>query len=323
MFSKKPCSAARIRWSQFMSKRANSAFWQGFWRLADPKISLASFASIFLGACAAAADGTIHFGWLAVTTLGIFAIEVAKNASGEIFDWNSGNDQAVQAEDRSPFSGGKRVLVDSLLTKNQTVGIALVCYALGSLAGLSIVFLREASILWLGVIGVALAFFYHAPPFKLAYRGLGELAVAITYGPLIASGTYLVQRGSISSEIIVVSTLLGILIGVFLLINEFPDYRADQVADKKTIVVRLGRKTASRVFAALVAIPFIALLVLPFLHFPFSLWLGFVAVAQANSTVKRLLRNPESTAQIIPAQAGALLTFLLFAFGCGAGFLLH
>lgn len=297
-------------------------FWQGFWRLADPKISLASFASMFLGACAAAANGSLHFGWLAVTVLGIFAIEIAKNASGEIFDWNSGNDQAVKEEDRSPFSGGKRVLIDNLLTKDQTAGIALVCYLLGSLAGLSITMWREPRALWLGIAGVALAYFYHAPPFKLSYRGLGEVAVAATYGPIIGAGTYLVQRGAISAEIILVSSLLGILIGAFLLVNEFPDYHADQSADKKTIVVRLGRKTASRVFAGIVAIPFVALLVLPFLNYPFTLWLGFIAAAPAFSAVKRLLRNPETTTQIISAQAGALLTFLLFALGAGVGFLL-
>lgn len=298
-----------------------STIWQGFWRLADPKISLASFASMFLGACAAAATTPLHFGWLAVTVLGIFAIEVAKNASGEIFDWNSGNDQAVREQDRSPFSGGKRVLIDNLLTKKQTVGIALACYLLGSLAGLSIVMWREPRVLWLGVVGVALAFFYHAPPFKLSYRGLGELAVAATYGPIICAGTYLVQRGTISTEVIFVSSLLGILIGAFLLINEFPDYDADQSADKRTIVVRLGRKTASRVFAGIVAIPFVVLLILPFLNFPFTLWLGFVAAVPAYSAVKRLLANPENTGQVIPAQAGTLLTFLLFALGTGAGFL--
>lgn len=299
-----------------------STFWQGFWRLADPKISLASFASIFLGTCAAAADGALHFGWLAVTLLGIFAIEVAKNASGEIFDWNSGNDQAVQEEDRSPFSGGKRVLMDNLLTINQTAGIALVCYLLGSLAGLSIVFWREPNVLWLGVLGVALAFFYHAPPFKLSYRGLGELAVAASYGPLICAGTYLVQRGSVPPEVIFVSTLLGILIGAFLLINEFPDYRADRSAHKRTIVVRLGRRTASRVFAGVVALPFAALTVAPLLNLPLTLWLGFVAAVPAFSATQRLLKHPETTSQIIPAQASTLLTFLLYAIGAGIGFLL-
>lgn len=299
-----------------------SLFWQGFWRLADPKISLASFASMFLGACAAAASGALHFGWLAVTVLGIFAIEVAKNASGEIFDWNSGNDQAVQEEDRSPFSGGKRVLVDNLLTKSQTVGITFTCYLIGSLAGLSIVLWREPSVLWLGIHGVGLAFFYHSPPLKLSYRGLGELAVAISYGPLICVGTYLVQRSSVSTEIIIVSTLLGILIGAFLLINEFPDYGADRTANKRTLVVRLGRQRASQVYAGVVALPFAALFVLPLFEMPLTLWLGLIAAVPAFSAIKRLRANPETTSQIIPAQAGTLLTFLLFAVGTGIGFLL-
>ncbi|MCC6499436.1 MAG: prenyltransferase [Anaerolineales bacterium] len=299
-----------------------SKFLQGFWRLADPKISLASFASMFLGACAAAADGALHFGWLAVTVVGIFAIEVAKNASGEIFDWNSGNDQAVQEQDRSPFSGGKRVLVDNLLTKNQTAAIALACYLLGGIAGLSIVLWREPSILWVGAVGMALAFFYHAPPFQLSYRGLGEVAVAACYGPLIAVGAYLVQRGALSNELLAVSTLLGLLIGLFLLINEFPDFHADSSANKRTLVVRLGRRAASRLYLGTLVLTFAGLAVLPLFQFPLPLWLGLIAVIPAYSAARRLIQNPETTSAIVPAQAQTLLTFLLFALGAGIGFLL-
>lgn len=291
--------------------------------MADPKISLASFASIFLGACAAASDGTLHFGWLAATLIGIFAIEIAKNASGEIFDWNSGNDQAVMPEDRSPFSGGKRVLVDKLLTKRQTAGIALAGYAIGSITGLIILLKREPSVLWLGIIGMALAFFYHAPPLKLSYRGMGELAVAASYGPLIGAGTYLVQRGTVSSAIISVAALLGVFIAAFLIINEFPDFHADQTAGKRTLVVLLGRKPASRLFVAIIAVAFLLIALLPpLLQFPPAPWLGLIAVVPAFSASKRLLANPETTAQIIPAQANALLTFILFALGSGVGFLL-
>ena len=186
-------AVATADWVKCLNLRA------GIWRLADPKISLASMASIFLGACAAAAAGPLHLGWLAATVLGIFAIEVAKNASGEIFDFDSGADLAVQANERTPFSGGKRVLVDGLLTRAQTKTIAALCYLLGSAAGLAIVIWREPAVLYVGVIGLLCAFFYQAPPVKLSYRDLGEITVAICYGPLISLGTYLVQRGEISS----------------------------------------------------------------------------------------------------------------------------
>jgi 1,4-dihydroxy-2-naphthoate octaprenyltransferase len=134
---------------------------KGFWMLADPRISLASISSVFLGACLAAREQPIHFGWLLVTLIGVFAVEVAKNASGELVDFDSGTDLAVAPEDRSPFSGGKRVLVDGVLTRVQTRAIAGISYAAAITAGIGIVAFREPSVLFLGLFGVACAFFYH------------------------------------------------------------------------------------------------------------------------------------------------------------------
>ena len=300
----------------------------GFWRLADPKISLASFAGMFLGACAAARDGQLAPGWLAFTVLGIFAIEVAKNASGEIYDFDSGTDLAVPPRDRSPFSGGKRVLVDGLLTRGQTSTIAGASYVLGILAGLVLVFLREPRVLPFGVVGVGFAFFYHAPPVKLSYRGLGEAAVALSYGPLIACGTYLVQRGRVSSGIFLASLPLGLLIAAFLWINEFPDWAADLRAGKRTLVVRLGRPRAAMVFAGLVGAAFASQALLPFVSdalssgTPRGVWLGLLGLAPAVAAARRLLEAPEETAKIIPAQGQILLAFLLLAAGSGVGFLI-
>jgi len=209
-------------------------FWSGFWRHADPKITLASVASLLLGTAAAASQGPLAWGWLFVAVAGTFCIEVAKNASGEIFDFDSGTDQAVAAEDRSPFSGGKRVLVDRLLTRGETAGIAASAYALGVALGIVIAGLREPRILWLGLAGVSLAYFYHAPPLRLSYRGLGEIAVGVVYGPLIACGAFLVQRGRLDAALLA-SLPLGLLIAAFLWVNEFPDFAADRGAGKRTM----------------------------------------------------------------------------------------
>ncbi len=298
------------------------SFGAGFWRLADPKISLASFASLFLGAAAAAAGGPLHWGWLAVTVAGIFALEVAKNASGEVFDYDSGTDLAIRPEDRSPFSGGKRVLVDGLLSRGETWAIAVAGYALSVAAGLGIVAFREPRVLWIGLAGVACAYFYHAPPLRLAYRGLGELAVALCYGPLIAAGAYLVQRGELPVGIMVLGIPLGLLIGAFLIINEFPDYLADRGSGKRTLVVRLGRVGGSRLFALVVGSALLWTLLLPIAGMPLPLLLGLLAAAPAVAAVRTLLRSPEVTAAIVPAQGQALLAFLLYAVGAGIGLLL-
>jgi 1,4-dihydroxy-2-naphthoate octaprenyltransferase len=295
---------------------------EGVWRLADPKITLASVASMTLGAAAAMRDGPLAWPWLALTVLGVFFVEVAKNASGEVVDFDSGADLAVAAEDRSPFSGGKRVLVDGLLTRPQTIIAAAVAYLLAAAVGLAIVLARDSAVLWLGLAGMGCAYFYHSPPLKLSYRGWGEAAVAVCYGPLIACGTYLVQRGAVRPPVVLASIPLGVLVAAFLWINEFPDCRADGEAGKRTLVVRLGRRRASRAFALIVGAAFTALAVLPVAGLPCAVWLGFAGLPPALAAVRRVLRHSERTPALVPAQAWTLLSFLLFAVGAGLGLLL-
>ncbi len=118
------------------------------------------------------------------------------------------------------------------------------------------------------------------PPLSLSYRGLGELAVALCYGPLIAAGTYLVQRGTVSPEIVLAGVPLGLLVAGFLWLNEIPDARADEAAGKRTLVVRLG---------------------------------GGWAAAGA------LRARGGPAARLVPAQVGALAAFVLYAAGAAAG----
>lgn len=297
-------------------------FGLGFWRLADPKISMASMASIFLGACAAAADGPVAWDWLALTVAGIFCIEVAKNASGEIFDFDSGADPGVAPEHVTPFSGGKRVLVDGLLSRAQTAGIAGVAYLLGIAIGLIIVVYREPSVLWLGMVGVGAAYFYNGAPLRLAYRGLGELTVAFCYGPLICSGTYLVQHGVVTPQVIALSWPLGFLIGAFLWINEFPDVHADRKANKRNWVVRLRPRRASRVFVVILVTAGIMLVELPLLGITKNIWLAGIAIPPAILAARRLWVDYDHAQRLIPAQAQTLLAFVLYAAGGGIGLLI-
>jgi 1,4-dihydroxy-2-naphthoate polyprenyltransferase len=295
---------------------------QGVYRLADPRITLASAASMLLGAAAAAGDGPLSWAWLAATVAGIFCMETAKNASGEIVDFDSGADLAVAPEDRSPFSGGKRVLVDGLLSRGQVAAVAAAGYALAAAAGIAIAIAREPRVLPLGIAGAALAFFYHAPPLRLSYRGLGELAVAACYGPLIACGTYLVQRGSVSREVLLASLPLGAMVAAFLWINEFPDARADRSAGKLTLVVRLGRRRAARAFLGLVTAGYAGVALLPVAGLPPLVLLGLLGAPPAFRAALRLAIAQDDTAAIVPAQGWTLASFLLLAAGEAAGLLL-
>ncbi len=302
---------------------ATRNLWLAVWRVADPKITLASAASLLIAAAAAWHDGGLSGVWLLLTVFGIFCIEAAKNASGDVVDFASGADTALTESERSPFSGGKRILVDGLVSRAQAMAIAAVFYAAGSAAGLAIVIWREPRVIVWGVVGVALAFFYHAPPLKLSYRGLGELAVAVTYGPLISTGAYLVQLHSVAPHVVAVSVPLALLIGAFLWINEFPDARADALAGKRTWVVRLGRPRAARVHALVVAIAYLLLVLTPLAGAPSWVLMGLAGAPLSLKAARRLLAEPEHTARIIKAQAWTLFAFVAYAVGVSAGYVVH
>lgn len=301
---------------------AHGNLWVGFWRLADPKISITSLACMIVGGSAAAADGPLDWPWLAILGLSLFCMEVAKNAWGDIFDYDSGTDLAVAPEDRTNFSGGKRVLVDALLTRGQTWAIAIGFGAVGIALGAAIVFLREPAAFWIGCVGLALGWSYHGPPLKLAYRGLGELDVVLCYGPLLVVATYVIQTGSWSWNALWLSLPLGIFIAAFLWVNEFPDFLADRSAGKNNLVARLGRKAASRLLPAIYGAGFALLAVLVPLGQPETVWLGFIALPTAAYACARVWAEPETFYRKHPVQPAALLTFVLYALGVGAGLLL-
>ena len=256
--------------------------------------------------------------------LGVFFVEVAKNASGEVVDFDSGTDMAITDEERSPFSGGKRVLVDGLLDRQQAWLIAAVCFLAAIFIGLTIVIFRDSRVLVFGLVGMALAWYYHGGSVRLAYRGLGELAVALAYGPVIVLGAYFVQTGMLNAILVHLSMILGILVAAFLWINQFPDYRADRESGKRNLVVRLCPSRATYAYIILVVSAYLWLgLLLLCDKAATGLWLALAGALPALFSAWRLLVYDGRIALLVPAQAAALASFLLLSLGAGLGYLLY
>jgi 1,4-dihydroxy-2-naphthoate octaprenyltransferase len=299
-----------------------SDFSAGLWRLADPKISITSAASMAIGAAMAADAPDFSWGWLGLLALAMFCMEVAKNAWGDIYDYDSGTDLAVAAEDRTDFSGGKRVLVDGLLTRGQTWAIAAGFSAAGLALGALMVFLREPSLFALGCAALLLGWSYHGPPLQLAYRGLGELDVVLIYGPAIALAAHLLMGGQQPGAVVWASLPLGVFIAAFLWLNEFPDHDADLGAGKRNLVVRLGKHRASRLLPLLylggmlaLAIPVVAGVL------PTATGLAAIALLPAGLAARWCWQDPRRFHRYRPAQPMALLAFVLLSAGISTGLL--
>ncbi len=189
--------------------------------------------------------------WLLLGLFALCLIEIGKHGVNEFVDYLTGVDSAVEEKNKTPFSGGRKTIIDGILNMKEVVIISVLTLGAAVLIGLAIAYFKSFLILPVGFVGVCIAVMYTLPPFMLSYRGLGELAVFLCYGPLIFNGPYVLITGSFSLLPVLVSIPIGIIIANILVINEFPDYEADLLGGKMNAVARLGKEKGTVLFGIL------------------------------------------------------------------------
>jgi 1,4-dihydroxy-2-naphthoate octaprenyltransferase len=246
-------------------------------------------ASLWIGFCAAMADGPVAWGWLLLAALGVLLFEAGKNLSA------------------APGRATR----------------AWAAYLGGIAVGIGIAVGREPRVLWLGVPGAALAFFYHAPPFRLSRRGLGEAVAAAVYGPMIACGTFLTLRHGITGRVLLASIPLGLLAGAFLWAGGFagPEDGPDGPGGGTGTREGPAGLRDARVFTGLVLGAYFLLLLLARRSLPGRVLLGLAGLPHGVAAARRLLAGSGPAERAVPARAWALLSLLLYAAGAGVGLL--
>jgi len=218
-----------------------SPFWLALRTTRLPFLS-ATAVPVLLGIAVAASHGAFTWWTALLTLIGGSLAHLAINVTNDIFDTLSGADDANTTP--TMFSGGSRVAVYDLVTIRGLAGIAIGLFGAAAAIGLVLVVVTQSmTLLWIGVAGILVGVAYTAPPLKLVYRGLGEIAVAVGFGPIMLLGAYVVQTGDLAWEPFVLSLVPGILIALILYVNEIPDRRSDAEAGKRTLPVRLSPAT--------------------------------------------------------------------------------
>ncbi len=215
-----------------------SLFWLALRTTRLPFLS-ATAVPVLLGIAVAATHGAFTW-WTALLTLigGSFA-HLAINVTNDVFDTLSGADDANTTP--TQFSGGSRVAIYDLVSIRALVWLSLALFGAAALIGLLLVAVTGSiKLLWIGIAGILVGVAYTAPPLKLVYRGLGEFAVAIGFGPIMLLGAYVVQTGQLAWEPLVLSLVPGTLIALILFVNEIPDRRSDAAAGKRTLPTRFS-----------------------------------------------------------------------------------
>ena len=181
-------------------------------------------------------DAPIFWSGLFGVVLAVIGVE----AFNEYFDSRMGTDRVFNPDDLPPMSSG-------------VMWLGIVAFA-GALAiGIYLTVRGGWPILAFALLGGMAAIFYVAPPIRWAYRGLGELVIALSYGPWMVLGSVYLYTGAVSWGAFFASLLPGFLIMALAVVNAIPDFHQDRLVGKRNLVVRLGRKRAVGLYLALAA----------------------------------------------------------------------
>lgn len=218
---------------------------------------LTNLLPFLLGSVLAVADsGRLDWAVFAVGLIGIFLLTDGTYIANEYFDYESdaANATRIGGDDHVGVTttGGTRVLVKGLIPRRHALWMALTCFGLSIPLGILLQFGMDTGPLTipLGALALLIGWFYTAPPVRAAYRGLGEVFIAVGQGAVVF-GAYYIQQG-VSATPLIVALPWFIALPALKILREFPDYESDRAHGKRGLTVILGRQQASRLYILLI-----------------------------------------------------------------------
>ena len=208
---------------------------------------------------------------LVLCSLGIVFLHVASNLFNDYYDVKDGTDGANTEYfnaglnstmlEGAQLSGGSRAVELGLITHKGTLSLARKMLVLTLLVTSGLLvnsfnvtgeFSNALYALIVGFSGGFLGYFYTARPLRLvSRRGLGELAIFLSFGPLMTLGALFAISSStieLFSDLFYMALLLGIPHGLLttniLYINQYPDTVSDAKTGKNHLIVTFGKKNA-------------------------------------------------------------------------------
>jgi 1,4-dihydroxy-2-naphthoate octaprenyltransferase len=176
----------------------------------------------------------------------LFPAHLSVSYSNDYFDC-----EADRYNRSTLFSGGSGILVDypELRTFSRNLSISLILLSIILAIVYLILFSFTVVFLAFVVFGNLMGWFYSAPPVRLVYRKMGELATVLTAGFLLPGMGYFVMKATFDFSFLIFAIPLMIYGMFFILSVEVPDMEGDRLGNKRTMIVRKGRAFGFTVMA--------------------------------------------------------------------------
>jgi 1,4-dihydroxy-2-naphthoate octaprenyltransferase len=185
-------------------------------------------------AVARAFDPGVFWSGLGGVILSVIGVE----AFNEYFDARMGTDRVFNPVDIPPIAQAVFWIGTAAFGAALAVGVYLAARIGWPILGFALA-------------GGAAAIFYEAPPVRWSYRGLGELVIALSYGPWMVLGSLYLHAHSVSWGAFAASLVPACFIMALAVVNAIPDFHQDRLVGKRNLVVRLGRARAVYLYLGL------------------------------------------------------------------------
>jgi 1,4-dihydroxy-2-naphthoate polyprenyltransferase len=208
-------------------------------------------------------------GFLLVMILGL-GLHIATDVYNDIYDTKQGADTKV-SEQRNYYSGGSGILLEKpyLMNKMYLLARCGLLFSFLALIGLLLVINQSLwpYVILLYIISAFLSKYYTAAPFKFGYRGIGELLVWCSFGPMAVALGFFSQNIMIKGIFYQIMPITGFSTLTILWIGQMVDLPTDQLAGKRGLVARIGMKRAVIGYIVIQSLLIVNVLVLAFLIF--------------------------------------------------------
>lgn len=194
------------------------------------------------GGAAGAFEGAFLWSRTLLSLAGLVAAHIAVNAINEVSDFRSGIDLHTE---RTPFSGGSGTLPTGRLGVRAAKALAIGSFLVALGAGVWLTFLvgwTLAPVIALGAVSVL------AYSNLFARCGVGEIMAGMGLGLLPIVATSMVQDGMFGPAAVAAGVPAFLMTFNLLLLNEFPDEKADRKGGRLNLVLALGRPAAAKVY---------------------------------------------------------------------------
>ena len=140
--------------------------------------------------------------------------------------------------------------ITGMINRNTKAG--LICFMLASAIGLYLISKQGWPLFMLILISGLASLSYNFGPINFKHRGLAMVQVFLLMGIFMVQGAYLAMSGHFSSQALLHSIPISLLISLLLLSNELRDWETDKDKNIQTLTVRIGYKNSVNLYWALI-----------------------------------------------------------------------